>query len=88
MTSNRVENLFNCPGKGPVNIPVLVSLGFLPPTLLKVLDKYCLVKVSLVSQFDLGLLICPANIIIVSHMHSLACKLNSLALIGRLHNIN
>jgi hypothetical protein len=38
MSCLRIENLFDGPRKCPEYVPVFVSLGFLPASLLEVLD--------------------------------------------------
>ena len=46
-----VENVFDRPGQGPVNVPLLVFLCLDPPPFFEVLDEGALVKVGLVPEF-------------------------------------
>jgi hypothetical protein len=78
MAGDWIKNLFNSPWKCPENIPVFISLSFLPSSLFEVLDEDRLIQVGFVLEFDLWLLVGLVDSTVVTNVHHLACEFNCL----------
>ena len=61
----RVENLLDGPGKSPENVPVIISLGFLPSTFFKIMYECVFVQVCFVLEFHLGLLPWVCQLVVI-----------------------